>query len=287
MAWILLVILTALFESLRDVFNKKNLRQLDEYIVTWILAGSTALCLMPLVLLLGIPPLNHQFWVALCISGSLNAIAFFLFMRAIKSADLSRVAPMTAFTPLFLLVTSPVIVGEFPRPMSLWGVLLVVLGSYILNLNQQWQGYLAPFQALLKETGPKLALIVAFLWSITSNVDKIGVLNSAPLFWVMAVYGYIAVVLLPITMHKSWHSFRYLARKAHYLIAIGLFNSMAVALQMLALKLTLVIYVIAIKRNSAVFSVLFGHFFFQERGIGTRTIGAAIMVAGAIAIAVS
>ena len=287
MTWVLLAILTAFFESLRDVFNKKNLRKFDEYIVTWILASFTALFLVPLVLLTGMPELNPEFWVALFVSGSLNTIAFFLFIRAIKSADLSLVAPMTAFTPFFLLMTSPLIVGEFPKPISLVGVLLVVLGSYIVNLDRQWQGYLAPFRALLNETGPRLALIVAFLWSITSTVDKIGVLNSAPLFWVMSVYGFIAIALLPITLYKWRYSFRQLAQQAYSLIAIGLFNSIAVALQMITLKLTLVIYAIAIKRNSVVFSVLFGYFFFREGKIVNRIIGAIVMVLGAIAIAIS
>ena len=271
---------------LRDVFNKKSLHHFDEYIVAWSLAVFTTLFLVPPVILNGIPELNQTFWLALPIGGCLDTIAFLLLAKAIKSADLSLVAPITTFSPLFLLITSPLIVSEFPAPLSLVGILLVVIGSYVLNLDQRYQGYFAPFKALFRETGPRLTLMVAFIWSVTANVDKIGVLNSGALFWAASIYGFIAVALLPVVLYHSRASFRKRPRAVHNLAAIGLFNAMAVACQMLSFKLTLVVYAIAIKRNSAVFSVLFGHFFFKEKGVRSRSIGATIMVLGAIAIAI-
>ena len=49
---------------------------------------------------------------------------------------------------------------------------------------------------------------------------------------------------------------------------------------MLAISLTLVAYVISIKRVSVVFGVLWGHFIFKEGGIKERLIGTSIMVMG-------
>ena len=41
-------------------------------------------------------------------------------------------------------------------------------------------------------------LVVAFIWSLTTNIDKIGLQNSSPLFWVIAVDIYVALLMLPL-----------------------------------------------------------------------------------------
>ena len=51
---------------------------------------------------------------------------------------------------------------------------------------------------------------------------------------------------------------------------------------MVALTLAPVAQVIAVKRMSALISVLFGHFFFKEKELKARLIGAAIMVSGVV-----
>jgi uncharacterized membrane protein len=53
---------------------------------------------------------------------------------------------------------------------------------------------------------------------------------------------------------------------------------------MSALNLTLVAYVISIKRTSAVLAVLWGMLFFGESDIRQRFIGASIMLAGLVLI---
>ncbi len=122
--------------------------------------------MIPWVIYTGIPALNTQFAIALLIGGSINAVTTILYIKAIKVSDLSLTVPLVALTPLFMLLTSPLIVGEYPNFFDYIGILLIVTGSYLLNIKEKSQGYLAPFKALLKEPGPKMMLIVAFLWSI-------------------------------------------------------------------------------------------------------------------------
>ena len=55
-------------------------------------------------------------------------------------------------------------------------------------------------------------------------------------------------------------------------------------LQMLAVSLTLVAHVIAIKRTSTIMSVLWGFLIFKEAGIKERLPGAGIMVVGVLLI---
>ncbi|MEG4445922.1 EamA family transporter [Microcoleus sp. AT9_B5] len=284
MTWLIFGILTAFFEAVKDVFGKQNLKKSDEYVVAWSLSFFSVIFLIPWVLYTGIPPLNSQFWLALLIGGSINAVTALLYIKAIKLSDLSLTLPLVALTPLFMLVTSPLIVGEYPNFFDCIGILLIVSGSYLLNIKEKSKGYLAPFKALLDEPGPKLMLIVAFLWSITSNFDKIGVKNSYPIFWLFSLFGTMTVLLLPVLLHKTPNPGQKILKQLPMLAAMGFFNAIGVIFQMQALTLTLVVQVIAIKRTSVLMGVLFGHFIFKEKDIQQRLLWAGIMILGVLFI---
>ena len=282
--WFIFAFLTAFFESTKDIFSKKSLKNIDEYIVAWALRFFALPFLLPLLFFIKIPVLGDQFWLALLIGGSVNVITTILYMKAIKLSDLSITVPMVTFTPLFLLITSPLILGEFPGISGIIGILLIVAGAYLLNINKRFQGYFAPFKALLREKGPRLMLVVAFIWSITANIDKIGLLNSSPIFWVIAVDVFITLCMFPIMFYKSREQVRQIPINLHVLLPIGLFGSLTLICQMTAINLTLVAYVISIKRTSAIMSVLFGYLIFKEEDIKERLLGVTIMVLGVLFI---
>lgn len=284
MTWLIFGILTAFFEAIKDVFSKQNLKKNDEYVVAWSLASFSAVFLTPFLFFIEIPQLNPQlnpqFWIALSIGGSINAVTVILYIKAIKLSDLSLTVPLVALTPLFMLLTSPLIVGEYPNFFDYIGIFLIVTGSYLLNIKEKSQGYLAPFKALLHQPGPKLMLIVAFLWSITSNFDKIGVQNSSPIFWLFSLFTTMSLLLLPVLLNKTPNPSRKIMQQLPMLATMGFVNALGVIFQMQALTMTLVVQVIAVKRTSVLMGVLFGHFIFKEKDIQQRLLGAAIMIVG-------
>lgn len=284
MLWFIFAFLTALFEATKDVLSKKSLKDVDEYVVAWSLPCFALPFLLPILLFTEIPPLGERFWLALVTGGTLYAFTLVLYMKAIKTSDLSITVPMLTFTPLFLLITSPLMVGEFPGIFGLIGIFLIVTGSYLLNINKKSQGYFAPFKALLKEKGPRLMLVVAFIWSITANIDKIGLQNSSPLFWVIAVDIYVALLMLPLCTFRRNRKTAQIRANWRALLKIGLFGGLTAVCQMTAISLTLVAYVISIKRTSAIGGVLFGYLIFKEKGIRARLVGAIVMVFGVLFI---
>ncbi|MFK8184387.1 MAG: EamA family transporter [Phormidesmis sp.] len=288
--WLLLASLTAFFEACKDATGKQSLKTLDEYSVLFSFMAVGVVLLLPVMLLTeGVPIIQPNFGWAILVGGGLNILAFTLYVRALKIADLSLTVPLVTLTPLFLLGTSPLIVQEWPTWADGVGVVLLVIGSYVLNLDTSPSGlsarqsWLAPLQAMVRNSGSRLMLCVAFLWSITSNFDKIGVLNSSLLFWVISLFTTIAAGMVPFVFLRG-RSFpdvlKHLLTQWKLLGITGAFNAIAVTCQMLALPLAPVTQVIAIKRMSALISVLFGHFFFGEKGVKSRLIGAAIMVGG-------
>jgi drug/metabolite transporter (DMT)-like permease len=302
MLWLLLASCTALCESLKDVGSKQSLKTIDEFIVTGATMWVGVAVLLPYIALTtGFPTIGPHFGGAILVGGSLNVVAFSLYIRAIKLGDLSLTVPLVTLTPLFLLVTSPLIVGEWASPIDAIGVLLIIIGSYILNLGakpgepksgepSQPRAYLAPIRAMVHNPGSRLMLIVALIWSVTSTVDKIGVQNSSPLMWAASLFGFIGTALLPLGVQRWRRRDRSRSslsrREVLTLGSAGIINAIGVGLQMVALTMAPVAQVIAVKRMSALITVVLGHLLFQEQGIQERLLGAAVMVAGVAVISI-
>jgi drug/metabolite transporter (DMT)-like permease len=285
MLWFILSLASAIFKSTEDLFNKKSLEKIDEFLATWGFRGFALFFSLPLLFLIPIPSIDSQFWYALIISGGLNVLIFILYMKAIKSSPLSLTVPMLAFTPLFLLLTSPLILGEFPNTYGLIGILLIVSGAYLLNIKERDKGLLAPFKSLIRERGPVLMLAVAFFWSITVNIDKIGIKHSSPIFWVIAWNMFLFVGLSIIVLIKRRREIRsQFFQNIKTLLPAGLFSILNQLSMWTAVTMTLVPYVISIKRTSTIFSSLYGFFVFKEPFLKTRLLGVIIMVLGVLFI---
>lgn len=284
MQWIIFSFLTALFESLKDVLGKKSLEKCNEYIVAWALRLFALPFLLPLLFFTKEIVLGSGFWMALLAGGTLNLITTVLYMKAIKASDLSVTVPMVTFTPLFLLITSPIIVGEFPPLVGISGILLIVFGSYLLHLKEKQKGILAPFKAILTEKGPRLMLVVAFIWSITSNIDKVGIQSSSVALWAIAIHIFSIISMIPVVWITSRTSIHQLWKHRKVLFPLGFINALKYFFQLAALQFTLVVYVISIKRTSAILCVIFGALIFKETGIKERLTGSVIMVLGVLLI---
>lgn len=277
-----LAFVTAVCESFKDSVSKKFLHHVDEYTAAW------ALRFVPFVLSLFVLPFTdfsvsgNGFWQGLFVSGFLNIITSVLYMRAIKVSDLSLSVPMITFSPLFLLMTSPFIVGEFPNMFGVVGVVFIVLGSYVLNLRNSHSGFFGPFKAIWSERGPRLMLLVAFLWSITAAFEKVAVQDSSPLFFAICLNAFITVGLSFVLFKRArWSLF-----KTHPgLFGVGLLSGIGLFAQFTALKYTFVAYVISVKRLSVLLSVISGGLLFKEKFLRERLFGACLMVVGVAIIA--
>jgi uncharacterized membrane protein len=284
MSWIILAGLSALFESFKDVASKRSLPLIDVYMISWALFAPMLPVFAGCLIFGTIPPLGSAFFIALLLGGTLNAVAVVLYIQALKSSDLSLTVPVVTLTPMFMLVTSPILVQESPTSADAVGILLIVIGAYVLNLRASHQGFWAPFQALLSQRGPRLMLMVALLWSFTSNFDKIGVVNSTPGFWVVSLFSFVAIALIPVILMKSKQPLRQIQSAYPLLLLIGGFSTLSVVCQMQAVKLIHVTQVIAIKRMSALFGVVWGHLLFQEKGLRERALGTVLMMLGVFCI---
>jgi uncharacterized membrane protein len=285
--WIVLAFLTAIFTALQDIGIKKSLKEVDVYIVTWALWTFSLPVLLMFFLKEGVPSIGAPFFMAFCFSVPLLAVAVTFYIKELKSADLSVAVPMLAFTPLFLLGTSPLILKEFPRPLGILGVFFIVGGSYALFMQESHKGWLAPFKSFLNNKGSRYMLVVAFIFSISCNFDKIGVINSSSSFWILVTSATLSLIFFIVMICKTKNIVKQVRSNLKILILIGLFNALAISFQMIAIETALVPYLISIKRTSIVIASLYGFFILKEKGFKERFIGISIMLIGVFMISFS
>jgi uncharacterized membrane protein len=138
--WVLYAILNPFSDAARGIFSKKASKNVDSFLVSWLNNLIPLIIFSPLIFFIELR-FSKEFFEAVIISGLLNVMATILYHRSISKGDISLVMPMLSFTPLYLLIMSPVIVGEFPDTRGLVGIIFIVLGSYLLNINLKKEYY--------------------------------------------------------------------------------------------------------------------------------------------------
>jgi drug/metabolite transporter (DMT)-like permease len=161
---------------------------------------------------------------------------------------------------------------------------MIVIGSYILYYRFGEDKLLSPFQRMLKAKSSRYMLYVVVLFSIGGNIDKIGVLNSSPLVWSLAINFLVAVMLGGVVLVKVPLAGQQIRANGPVLFLLGCAMAIMMIVQMNAIVLTKVPYLIAIKRTSIVLSSLWGVWFLKEQGGLQRILAAVIMLIGVFVI---
>ena len=286
MLWVLYALLSGFFFATADAFTKKAPVEINDYVLV-LSRFMLGIPLLLLLIIIPIPTIGAAFWYAFAALVPIEALGYSLYVKSIKNSELSLVVPFLSFTPLFLLLTSFVMLGEFPTLPGLIGIIMVVAGAYVLHLKNLKQGILAPLKSIVSNHGSIYMLIVAFFFSITSNLSKIIVQNSSPLFATIMYLSSLSIALFLISLVMAGKKIFQFKTEFKSLLPIGFFYGLMALFHNLAITLAIVPYIMSIKRSSSLFSVFYGHLWFKEKNIKARFVGAAVMVSGAALIILS
>lgn len=287
MTWLALALVTAFAEATKDLVSKRTMLTARSGFVAWALSAFSAPLLWAAALATGVESPEPQFYPAVGVTIALFIVAVLLYMKAIQASDLSLTLPMVSFTPAFMLVTGPLVLGEQPEPRGLVGVVTIVLGAYLLNIKDARQGLLRPIAALAREPGPRYMLAVALIFSITATTAKVAIEASTPLTSMATLHSGSALVLTVVMLARRTITVETLRRHWRGALLIGLLVALAETCLAYAISLTLAVYAVSIKRLSILIGALLGFVVFKEKNLGPRLLGAAVMVAGLVLIALA
>lgn len=185
-----------------------------------------------------------------------------------------------------MIFTSNLILGERLGKFGMAGIVLTAVGAYLLNVRTTRKGILEPFKAIRRERGSLYMIMVAFIYSITSNLGKMAVLHSSPLFFAATYLPILSVLFFPILVWKNQGKMKQLFSHATLFGLIGFAIALATITHFLAVNLAEVAYVISVKRMSLLFGIMYGAFWFKETNVMERLIGGFVMILGVIIITV-
>ncbi|MBD3203649.1 EamA family transporter [Candidatus Woesearchaeota archaeon] len=288
MNWIILSIGAAFLWALNTVFLNKFKKIKPDILGSVQLAVMVPVCALLLFILdINIFDISLKIFFIMALLSVSNLFMFVITTKAIHLSGLGLTQPFLSLTPIFLIFTSFLFFKETPTIFGLAGIILIVLGAYLINIRKYRQGIFEPFKEVFREKGSVLMLIVAFVYSINANLFRIGAENLSRIDFV------ILLILLEGTAGFLYVFFKYNRKitkkinlKPDLLKFLGLgflifFSEMLFAAAIIETKVS---YAISLKRTQILFSVIFGYVFFKEKNFKETLFGSAIMVAGVVVI---
>lgn len=309
----LLALVATVLTSFLPILNKRLLRDATPARVTWainvaslpILAVGTYLLTqcsiiparsIPLSCTTSLPYIDGIFVMALLASAALNWAATLLSTYALDRADASLVSPLLTFNPAFTLLIAWFTLGETPGVRQSTGVAIVLLGTYLLEVEEARAGLLAPLRVLVRQPGTLLAIVASACWGTTTVLEKLSIEHmSPPSGPFVALLSTVLLVLLltpgafitggqdkAATNKKGWSGLRTHPRA---LFLAALLAGIAPLFGFTAIALGLVGYVTALFKLSSVLTILWARMFLGEGNLRQRLLGAVVMLIGGVLIA--
>jgi drug/metabolite transporter (DMT)-like permease len=276
-------LLSAVFAASKDLVSKRLASRLDGTASTF---ASFAFALpyyflaLAALLFLGRETLawSPAFLGLVLLRSVSDSLAEGLKMHAFAHGDISVVATFASLSPLFLLITSPLITGDSLSWPGIVALVLVVGGSLAVVYRPAVRDWAAQKRGILLATG------AALFFSLNSCFDRLAVKEGNPVFAGFAMTLLSAVLLLPAVLRRADRREALRAHRAGLWVRGFLEVSFMVS-KLSALQFLQAPYVVGIQRLSLVLSILGGRVFFKEPDFGRRLTAAALILGGVFLIA--
>lgn len=232
------------------------------------------------------PPLDPGFWTTLSYAIPLNALGMVLHMTAINLSPLSLTMPYLSFTPAFVAVIGFVLLGEAVSITGIAGIGLIIVGSYVLNMDFPQPSPLEPLKAVFREKGSFYMLLASIIYAFTAVFGKQVALQSSPVYAALVYFSILNGGLLAFFLLSGKVRLGPVLHRPGMGLVAGFFLAAHVISHFIAVTMVTTVYMISIKRISGVFSVIYGRLWFGDKNVVFRLSGAALMAAGAGVIAI-
>lgn len=283
--WIIIILGSGFFFSLNHIVRKKLLEDTnvtDMMIVT----GSFGFFMM--LPFLTFVDFSISSWNLFLIMIN-TAFAFggsFLLNIAYKKCEISAVSPLLNINPLFVILLSYLTFGEVLSSKQFAGVMLILIGGYIITLNDI-KYFFQPFSAI-----PKKYFLIVFctlvLWSFCPVINRIVLFDVDTVTYMFFFAMFIWLIQLILLIYKN--NFKMIAamtrKKWPLLVMASAFwiTSDFLHLFAIAIPTVFVSLVIPVKRLSNLLTVVLGGALFKEKNMIVKSAACIFMLAGLFVI---
>lgn len=279
--WFALALLAAVMQASQFAFVKGRARSVPPLVlVLWaqVLGVTgwglylTARGIRPVV-----PP---DMWGWIAASVALSSGMSYLLVRGSARGDISIVGPVLALSPIFAIVPDGLLNRSWPSGIGWFGLAFSITGTVSLSRSK---GRAFDVLALFRREDALTALGAAILLGLLSATDRFNAIALGIPVYLLVLHVAIALVLGTVLAVRDPAALAASLAPATLPAVLGnaLLNVGGTALLISAMTLAPAAYVNAVRRLSAVFSVMLGYVLFSEPGFGGRLAGAVLACAGA------
>lgn len=194
MSWQLLTILAVFIFAITGIIDKFLLTKWikNPIVLVLILSGVGLLLSLGIYLFRGFSFLSGVNIILALIAGVIYMFGMFLYYKAAKIEEISKVMPLVYLSPLFILILAAVFLGEIFTPIRYLGIFLLVTGAIFIssknftkiNFNRAfWFAILSALIFAFIAIITKYLLNFADFWTIFSYIRLGAFLASIPLFY--------------------------------------------------------------------------------------------------------
>jgi len=282
---ILILIIAAIFHSTWNTLVKKSE---DKQVFTWLaLVAFSIIFFVPFCFI--VKPVSMQGWILMLLSGSFEAMYFYLLASAYKYGDLSLVYPLSrGLAPVFVVIIATTFLKEAISLTGAIGILSIVIGIYVIHIHTlSLKGLLEPF-SYMKETASKLAILTGVTTALYSTVDKVALNYVDNTMLLYMKFFTASILLLPFMLTKKRELIK-LEWKGSKLkiVIVAILLSSAYFLVLIAMASSKVSYTSAVREISIVFASIIGTIYLKEKFATKKMLGTLFIFIGILFIAVS
>jgi drug/metabolite transporter (DMT)-like permease len=286
--WFALALVAALCQVLRNTVMKRLGHSLDEYINVW----GRFTFLLPFAAFFvwynGVPVIKPGFAWACLTFAVCQVISTVSLSKALKLADISMVTALWKVSLLILVILGYLTLKETPTVLGVAGIVISMIGVYLLNVNRAHITWWAPLTVLVTDRGLRWTLLAALFFAPSVITIKWAMQCSDPYMGTLGGYCAASVLVTPIVLVTSRRHFAEVPRYWKAFVSFGLFAALTTVTQGRAYLLTLSSYVEAVKQVEILFALAIGIAVFGEKQTARDIVpGALVMLAGVVLLSLA
>jgi drug/metabolite transporter (DMT)-like permease len=245
----------------------------DKLFSGWLTVLTPCVLLSPALLVTG-PPAPAA-WPFLVGSAVIHTGYMIALTRAYQHGDLSVVYPIArGLAPLVVALAAPLLLGERLSPLAMLAIALVGGGITALGLSTR-RSFAGP-------AALGWAVTTALFISGYSMLDKAGVSRANPLAYIIVLFAANATMMSPYVLWQSGRRGAGWLRQVRWgrQIAGGLLSLAAYLMVLMAMRLTQVSYVAALRETSVILAAILGWRVLGEAYGHARLLASAVVAFG-------
>lgn len=232
---------------------------------------------------------NLQFstFVLIYLVAVLANFAFLYVAKGLRHLEISSAIPLLSFGPAVVAIISWIFLGESLNGVKISGIFLIMIGSYILEIDHKISDLKEPIKKIIKSRYIHFIFAALFLFAITVTLDRY-ILSNLKLnidfisyFFFIALFVMINYLIVTGIFLKRFSSVkRTLKLNWKWLFLTALFGVLGHSFYYKAVSIQLISLVYPIHKINSLVSILIGGELFHEHKLVLKTIATLIMLIG-------